>query len=340
MNDKFFHYCLVILTGIIIFNDIGGFVLFVESFSSSGGNDGSTRKTVVTYGPNARELILLTSKLAAKDGYESFCICAPGQEGKSRQLMYGSDDENENENDSATMDTNTNTDTDTSIGDEQPQQRRAIPVSSPEDIQNALTKANVLILVSYDQPIEEKALNTLLNTAGNDYLSKIVLISKMGVSGGGGGGFFGGGKSSKLLDSENKIRSICKSKNIDISIVRAGQLKGGGPGEPAENDCGLNKKYYNTILELSEASVTMSHDRFTLGVDCSKGDSVDVPNMFTLLGTKASFEAAPYDTNRINAAAAAVTAANHNKPVEFSVGTQKSTTLPSKEEWERIIKDM
>jgi len=86
--------------------------------------------------------------------------------------------------------------------------------------------------------------------------------------------------------------------------------------------------------------VTMSHDRFTLGVDCSKGDSVDVPNMFTLLGTKASFEAAPYDTNRINAAAAAVTAANHNKPVEFSVGTQKSTALPSKEEWERIIKDM
>ena len=86
--------------------------------------------------------------------------------------------------------------------------------------------------------------------------------------------------------------------------------------------------------------VTMSHDRFTLGVDCSKGDSVDVPNIFTLFGTKTSFEAAPYDTNRINAAAAAVIAANHNKPVEFSVGTQKSRTPPSKEEWERIIEDM
>jgi len=286
--------------------------------------------------------MLLTSKLAAKDGYESFCICAPGQESKSRQLMYGFDDENKN--DSATMDTNTDADNDTSSsGDEQQQRnqrRRAIPVSSAVDIQNVLTKANVLILVSYDQPIEEKALNTLLKTAGNDYLSKIVLIAKMGVSGVGGGGFFGSGKSSKLLDSENNIRSICKSKNIDISIVRAGQLKGGGPGEPTENDFGLNKKYYNTILELSEASVTMSHDRFTLGVDCSKGDSVDVPNIFTLLGTKTSFEAAPYDTNRINAAAAAVIAANHNKPVEFSVGTQKSRTPPSKEEWERIIEDM
>jgi len=249
--NKFLHCCLVFFAGIIII-DIGGFVLFVESLSFSGSNDGSTtstrlRKTVVTYGPDARELILLTSKLAAKDGYESFCICAPGQEDKSRQLMYGSEDEN----DSAITDTDI--DIDTSSGDEQ--QRRAIPVSSAEDIQKALMKANVLILVSYDQPIEEKALNTLLKTAGKDYLSKIVLVSKMGVTGGGGsGGFFGGGKKSKLLDSENYIRSICKSNNIDISIVRAGQLKGGGPGEPTENDFGLNKKYYNTLLELSEAS--------------------------------------------------------------------------------------
>jgi len=124
--------------------------------------------------------MLLTSKLAAKDGYESFCICAPGQESKSRQLMYGFDDENKN--DSATMDTNTDADNDTSSGDEQQQRnqrRRAIPVSSAVDIQNALTKANVLILVSYDQPIEEKALNTLLKSAGNDYLSKIVLIFKL-----------------------------------------------------------------------------------------------------------------------------------------------------------------
>jgi len=125
--------------------------------------------------------MLLTSKLAAKDGYESFCICAPGQESKSRQLMYGFDDENKN--DSATMDTNTDADNDTSSsGDEQQQRnqrRRAIPVSSAVDIQNVLTKANVLILVSYNQPIKEKALNTLLKSAGNDYLSKIVLILKL-----------------------------------------------------------------------------------------------------------------------------------------------------------------
>ena len=246
--SKIVFYIVVLLVVAATIN-IGddGFVGTVESLSLD--TTTNIRRTVVTYGPQARELILLTSKLAAKDGYDSFCICAPGQEGKSRKLMYGievGDDDDVGSSDNGDDD------------DPKQQQQRAEPISSPDDIQNALTKANVLILVCYDNPIEEKSLNTLLNTAAsgnNDQLSKIVLISKMGVSSsGGGGGFFNGGGNSKLLDSENKIRSICKSKNIDLSIVRAGQVKGGGPGEPSENDYGLNKAYYNTLLDLSEAS--------------------------------------------------------------------------------------
>lgn len=277
----------------------------------------------VVYGPTAKELILLTSKLAAKEGHESFCICAPGQETLSRRLMYG---------DSSSSDDDNGDDDDTG---------RAKPICSGGDIQDALSKANALILVCYDTPIEEKSLNTLLNTAGSD-LSKIVLISKMGVvsSSSGGGGFFSGGGSSKLLDSENIVRSLCKSKKLDLSIVRAGQLKGGGPGEPYDNDYGLNKQYYNTLFELSEASCTMAHDRFTLGVDCSKGDTVEVPNILKQFGMKSSFDAAPYDTNRINAAMAAVMAAIHDKPVEFSVGTEKAAEPPSKEEWAKIIEKM
>ena len=275
----------------------------------------------VVYGPTAKELILLTSKLAANEGHESFCTCAPGQETLSRRLMYGSSDDESNDDDESIDDVTV----------------RAKPISSSEDIQDALTKANALILICHDTPIQEKALNTLLNAAGSD-LSKIVLLSKMGVTAGKGGGFFGG--NSKLMDSENTVRSLCKSKNLDFSIVRAGQLKGGGPGEPADNDYGLSKKYYNTLFELSEASCTMAHDRFTMGVDCSKGDTVDVPNPLMLFGTKTSFDAAPYDTNRINAAMAAVMAAIHDKPVEFSVGAEKAEAPPSKQEWEGIIETM
>ena len=273
--------------------------------------------TSVVYGPStsAIELVLLTSKLAAKEGQESFCICGPGQESKNSRLMYGPKDDETNE------------ETDSVI---------ATPISSGEDMQSALSKASTIFLVCYDNPIEESALSTLLNTAGSD-LSKVVMLSKMGATAG-GGGFFGGG--SKLLDSENTVRSICKSKDLELSIIRAGVLKGGGPGEPAELDYGLSKTYYNTLFELSEATCTMSHDRFTLGVDCTKGDSVEMPNPLTMFGTKTSFDAYPYDTNRINAAMACLMAAKHDKPVEFSVGSAKATELPSNEEWEAIMTKM
>lgn len=279
--------------------------------------------TSVVYGPASKELVLLTSKIAAKEGEESYCICGPGQESLSRKLMYGkgkADDENEAETE--------NDDSENKI-------YKAKPISSGGDMQDALSKASTLFLVCYDNPIEEKALNTLLNTAGSD-LSQVVLLSKMGATA--DGGFFGGG--SKLADSENTVRKLCKSKNLDLSIVRAGQLKGGGPGEPFELDYGLSNAYYNTLFELSEASCTMSHDRFTLGVDCTKGDSVDKPNPLTLMGTKTSFDAYPYDTNRINAAMACVMAAKHDKPVEFSIAAAKAPAPPTAEEWEEILTKM
>ncbi len=275
--------------------------------------------TSVVYSPStsAIELVLLTTKLVAKEGEQSFCICGPGQESKNTRLMYGNLEKDKTDDEETTI-----------LGK---------PISSGEDMQDALSKANTLFLVCYDNPIEEKALNTLLNTAGTD-LSKVVMLSKMGATAGGGGGFFGGG--SKLFDSENTVRSLCKSKNLDLSIVRAGVLKGGGPGEPAELDYGLSKTYYNSLFELSEATCTMSHDRFTLGVDCTKGDSVEMPNPFTLFGTKTSFDPYPYDTNRINAAMACVMAAKHDKPVELSVGSAKGQELPSKEEWGEIMLKM
>lgn len=269
--------------------------------------------TSVVYGPSAREMVLLTSKLIAKEGERSYCIVGPQQESTGRKLMYGKRDEYEDDG-----------------------QNRAVPISSGGDMQNALTDAETLFLICYDSPIEKSALSTLLNTAGSG-LSRVVLLSKMGATTG-GGGFFGGG--SKLADGEETVRSLCWSKNLDLSIVRAGQLKGGGPGEPNANDFGLSVAYYNTLFELAEASCTMSHDRFTLGVDCSKGDSVDQPNPLSLFGTKTSFDAYPHDTNRINACMACVMAAKHGKPVEFSVGSAKGEAPPSKEEWAEILTKM
>jgi hypothetical protein len=265
----------------------------------------------VLYGPAARELLLLTAKLAAREGLETAYVCAPGTEDGCLRLMYG---------DSASGTTTKDKDQPGSC---------ARPVSTGEDIQAALEAAHSLIFVAYDQPIDEQSYNTLLNSAG-DNLSKVVLMSKMGVSKA-KGGFFGGGDV-KLLQSETALRDLCKAKNLKLSIVRAGNLKGGGPGDDG-SDFGLDACYYNTLLDIVEASVTMAHDKYTLGLDCRKGDTIDMPNLIAQMGTKSSFEACAYETNRVVVAGGLVAAALYDSPVEVTVSAEKATVPPTMEAW-------
>ena len=282
------------------------FVTFVLAGFSNG-------LSTVMYGPKNRELLFVAAKVAAKEEIETSCVCAPGSETLARKLMYGAE-YSENDVD---------------------EPGRAKPISSGEDMQNSLEQATSLCLISYDEPLEKKAVNTLIEAAG-DGLSKVVLLSKMGVTKA-GGGFFGGGDS-KLLESENGIRELCKSKDLELSIVRAGILKGGGPGKEGE-DIGLDRSYYNTLIDVVEASVTMAHDKFALGAEVTKGD-LELPNMFTLMGKKSSFEASPFDTNRAVVAGAVAACLVHEGQVEFSVGTAKAESPPTTEEWSTLLSNL
>merc|ERR1712216_1116831 len=162
-------------------------------------------------------------------GMDASCICAPGTEDGCHRLMYG--------------------DGPSSISEEnQTGNGFARPISSGEDIQGALENANSLIFVAYDSPIDEKSYTTLLSSKG-EQLSKVVLLSKIGVTKA-KGGFFGG-VDTKLFESEEALQGICKKQGLGLSIVRAGNLKGGGPGEGG-HDFGLDKCYYNTLLDVVE----------------------------------------------------------------------------------------
>jgi hypothetical protein len=267
--------------------------------------------STVVYGPQSRELLLLSAKLAAREGLDTSCVCAGGTEGGCRRLMYG-----------------------TEYADaEKDEPGRAKPVSSGEDIGAALEKANSLIFICYDSPIDEKSVDTLLGATGDD-LSKVVLLSKMGVTKA-KGGFFGGGDS-KLIESEKILANACKSKNLAFSIVRAGNLKGGGPGGD-ESDFGLDRCYYNTIIDVVEAKVTMAVDKYTVGAECTKGDTIERPNMFSQMGTKSSFDPCPYETNRVVAAGATVAAALYEDPIEFSVSTEKGTEPLTMDAWKEKL---
>lgn len=271
--------------------------------------------STVVYGPQSRELLLLTSKLAAREGVDTFTICAPGTESGCRRLMYGT------EYADADVD----------------EPGMAKPISDGGDMQDALKSATCLTLVSYDAAVEEAAVNTLLESSGEE-LSKIVLLTKMGVTKA-KGGFFGGGKDAERLDSEKALRKLCDDKGLTLSIVRAGVCKGGGPG-PDGCDFGLSNAYYNTLIDAVEASVTMAHDKYTLGADCVKGDPIELPNAFSQMTTKSSFEACEYDTNRIVAASATVATMFAEDPLDFSVSSAKGDQLPTMEEWAETLSTM
>eukprot|EP00797_Seminavis_robusta_P012089 Sro1929_g306110.1 n/a (240) ;mRNA; r:17139-17858 len=221
----------------------------------------------------------------------------------------------------------------------------AKPISDSEDMGAALGDATSLVLVGNDNPVEASTLETFLKYS-SEKLEKIILISKMGVKGG-GGGFFGGGANKAVLQSEEGLAKLAKDKNLDFSIIRAGITKGGGPGEVDEDGdaiqpFGLDKTYYNTIIDVVEYKVTLAHDKFSLGADTTsvvQGDPHSMPNMMTQMGTKTSFDPSPTDTNRIVAASAAVAALDMG-PLEISVGTAEGKAVPTSEEWKELLEPL
>ena len=276
--------------------------------------------STVVYGPQSRELLLLTAKLAAKEGIQASCICAPGTEEGCRRLLYG------NEYAEAGVD----------------EEGKAKPISGGDGMSDALADATSIILVGTDNPVEASTLETFLKYTDSDKLKKLVLLSKMGVKSG-GGGFFGGNKAEQA--SEQALAELAKKHSVDFSIVRTGILKGGGPGIDesgnAVQQVGLDKAYYNTIFDVVEYKVAMAHDKFSLGADAVsvvKGDPNKMPNMMTQMGTKTSFDPSPTDTNRIVAASAAVAALQEDiGPIEISVGTAAGKELPTSEEWKDLL---
>ena len=301
--------------------------------------------TTVVYGPQSRELLLLVAKLAASSQYcfggsdtstetaaaasqqqqrSAYCICAPGTEEGCRRLLYSTDY------------------ADAGIDEE----GHAKPISDPENMSVALGAADSLVLVATEEPVDGTTMETFLKYTTPDLLKKIVLISTMGVTGGdGGGGFFGGGgRNQKQLESETTLKKMAKERNLEFSIIRAGICKGGGPsvdddGQAVHEDLALSKAYYNTILDVVDYKVTLAHDTFSLGATTDSivaGDPHTLPNRFTQMGTKASFDPSPTDSNRIVVAAAAV-AALYQPPVEVSVGTAAGTKLPTLEELSAVL---
>lgn len=268
--------------------------------------------STTVFGPGPTEMGLLIAKLAARAGIDTFYVSPADQVEGAKVLMYGEAKQApEGEKNDVQV------------------------VAAGADIGNALEATTCLTLNCYSETLQEQNLNTAFNACGSN-LSRIVMLSQMGATTSKVGGFMGllGGGAGA---NEELVKRACKAKGVELSIVRAGALKGGGPGrEENDLDLGLSKAYYNSLFELQQAMVTMAHDKFTLGPHVVAGD-VKPSSGLQYTMNKSSFEPKSDESNRIVVAGAMVAAMQYDKPVDISVGCAKAEMPPTQQEWELIL---
>ena len=282
-------------------------------------------------GTGALEVQLIASKLAIKGG-DTCAIIGPSDEAyvkRCLRLMYGvkaaekmlGEDNDDDDSGAEKNDISLN--------------MMLRFVSDGESIGEELQKADGIIIICEESPMDTKLADTLLSNASN--VQHVALLSKMG------GAF-------KSL--EDNIRKKCQSMSCDdndenntvaFSVIRAGILKGGGPGHDVEaqggEEWGLSKHYYDTKYELGDAMTTMAFDQFTLGAKVSQGDPFKQPNFFQKIASKSSFEPKEYDTGRTAAAQALISAVRNENGcgVDVTISSEKGLTPPTAKEWDKLL---
>jgi len=270
--------------------------------------------SAVVFGPGTGEMRLVVSKLVARSGVDTTLIANVQQVESYEKLMYG----------------------DAKLTD-----GAAKIVAVNSEISAALAQAQALCIVCDEGSLPESPMMSALEAAPD--LQKIVLLSRMGVSKA-TAGFMGLGKGEvEMQECEARLRAAAGSRGLDLSVVRVGSLKGGGPGAMASADSeeiGLSQNYYDTILELETALVTQAYDKYSLGCSLKAGDTIEAQNTFSRLANKGSFEPRPDETSRVVAGGAVVATLAHPKPVEFTLSATKGTAAPTADEWQSMLEGL
>lgn len=280
--------------------------------------------SVTVFGPGSLEMRLIAAKLMSRAGYRTTLVAEAGPEDKWRRLMYGA------ARDLAAFDGAA---------------AQAELAAKAEAIGDGLARAEALCLICDTAPVAAAALKSALDAAPE--LKRLVLLSGMGVTRAKGGGLFGmGGGGKAQLEGEVALRAAAAERDLELSIVRVGTLKGGGPGAVEGGELvgpvelGLAKPYYDGILELETAMTTQAYDKFTLGAEVRLGDPVDSPNVMMAMALKGSFDPREDETSRVVAGGALVQALRHGAAVELSVGSAKGTAPPDEAEWARLFEKL
>lgn len=286
---------------------------------------------------------LLTAKQAALKGFKTFIFTSSDPE-PSLELIY----------------------------DEVACPRGSLPltflqVTDKEACEAVLAECSAVLIASdSDNPVSERVLDTVIPDDEPTQVKKVVIMSRNGVTrgpnSGKGLGFFA--KSAKDFSNaevwaagddvvakyqvlERKLVSKCASVDAAYTILRAGTLKGGGPGASSTKD---GKSYPQAAVSLSASYYRTGpagrnwrslFDTSTQGVEFVPGDTVEGPG-FAAVGASTSPDVQKGDTGRLGIAAAMVQCLLQERAenADFSVVTSASRTPPTQEEWDNKFQAM
>lgn len=212
----------------------------------------------------------------------------------------------------------------------------------------------VIIAFDQEQVLSDSLLDVVVAPSNTGKSRRIVALSR-NLNGEGLGPFasasklaantqvWAGGKFMAMyqdFEAKVKARAVQSGPDTDVVIVRAGTLKGGGPGDVQDAESakqGLSSGFYN-IAQKDLVNWNLVFDCDTRGVALTPGDTAKGPG-FRAAFTATSFEAEPGDTGRIAVANALVQALSRPKLAgkDFGVGTAKARSTPNDAEWDQLF---
>jgi hypothetical protein len=270
---------------------------------------------------------VLTAKLAALKGYNTWMLMPPGQRETILELL-----------------------TDDAQGIPN---LELIEATDADRFNGSIESTHaVIIAVDDDSTMDEMVIKYVLNPDTAKNVKRVVAMSRN--LNGRDMGFFvkasklsansevwDGSKTTEYQEFENIVKRQAALLDAEYTILRAGTLKGAGRGIDEEPfDQFLSKKYYEMVKK-DIINWQLLFDCNVRGVSLSKGDVLPGPGskaVFTAIDTKAC----PGDTSRCGIAEAIVrslefeTTAN----IDFGVATKDSRTPPTDEEWSQMFANL
>ena len=266
---------------------------------------------------------VVTAKIAAIQGYETFMLCPPGQEETIKELI---DDD----------------------GDIPPN-LTLVKSTDSDQLNNKIENADAIVIaVDDDSVMDNDVVNYVLDPEIAKNLKRVVAMSR-NLNGKGinfavkaskisaNGQVWDMGTAESYKSFEKAIQDGAKACSAEYTIARAGTLKGGACGENEYNQF-MSRKFYD-MTKKDIVTWNLLFDCNVRGVTLSKGDVLPGPGfkaVFTATGTDGGL---PGDTSRAGIAEAMIRslAFTNTGNVDFGVATKESRSPPTDEEWEKML---